>query len=185
MLAHHMGLGAYRDIGKEVMHPGLCLPPAGPMDPALTLGGRGVPFLTSSRPTTPATAALAGAGLQAKKWQAWPWSLPSRNPVFSALVVSGFRTLDVTVIQKLNSEVCFLGHCSSLKKGLAKGSTPGREVGLPLAGWGWGAGGFPSGCGLPWLFCPNPLHSRPAPLMPCMGPQVPECQQFLVPRIQI
>lgn len=41
MLAHHMGLGAYRDIGKEVMHPGLCLPPAGPMDPALTLGGKG------------------------------------------------------------------------------------------------------------------------------------------------
>ena len=36
-----MGFGAYRDIGEEVMHPGLCLPPAGPMDPALTLGGKG------------------------------------------------------------------------------------------------------------------------------------------------
>ena len=36
-----------------------------------------------------------------------------------------------------NSEVCFLGHCSSLQKGLAKGATPGKERrGSPSGGGG-------------------------------------------------
>lgn len=98
--------------------------------------------------------------------------LPPRNPIFSTLLISGFRALVFTVIQKPVTMLGFWSICGSQQKGLAQGTAPGKEIlGCPHLAFGCPHLAF-LGFSAPPAVSPRP--STPAQCCPVgsVGPQV-------------
>ena len=146
--------------------------PSSPLGPPLTGGrllrrpgldsrGRGVPFLTSSGPTTPEAAAM-GRGCKLRNGKQGLGFRP-QEIVFSALVVSGCHSHSKTETVRY----VFWGTAVLCRKVWPRVLPQAKRGGAPPLGWG-----------LPWLFCPNSLFSRPTPLMHCVGPKCPSVHGF-------